>query len=570
MTYTYETAKQQALEAVRRVAGADVDLSLAVPPAGVAADLAIPCFPLAGKLRKSPAEIAAQLAGAVRLGPLLASARGEGGYLNLTLARAPFATGVMDDLGRLGDRYGSSDAGGDRAVVIDYSAPNVARQMSVGHLRSTIIGAALHALHAFVGYRPIGDNHLGDWGTQFGTLLYAYHTWLDRDAYARDPISELMRLYVKFEEEAGRDPSLRDRAREWHLRLEQGDPEARHLWQEFTRYSLAEFQKIYDLLAVRFDHTLGESFYEDKMDEVIHAAVRQGIAVEDQGALIVRLDDAGITTPLILRRSDGATLYHTRDLATAIYRLRTFHPAKILYVVGSDQRLHFQQLFATLRKLGYGDVEYVHVDFGLIQLPEGRMSTRKGRVVFLQDVLAEAVTRARRLVDEKNPELPDDERAEVARIVGIGAVKYADLSQNRVKNIVFDWDRVLSLDGDSAPYLQYTYVRARGILRKGGDPAAAGPFDPRAAATGPEWTLIMHLARFPEVVLEAAQRYHPHLIANYLFALAQGFHGFYHDIPVLQAGDDTLRRNRMRLVAGVAAVMRTGLGLLGIRVPERM
>lgn len=570
MTYAYETAKREALEAVRRVIGADVDLALAVPPAGVAADLAIPCFALGGTLRKSPVEIAAQLAGAMQLGPLLASARGEGGYLNLTLARAPFASGVMDDLGRLADRYGGSDAGAGRRVVIDYSAPNVARQMSVGHLRSTIIGAALYALHAFVGYRPIGDNHLGDWGTQFGTLLYAYHAWLDRDAYAGDPISELMRLYVKFEEEAGRDPSLRDRAREWHLRLEQGDPEARRLWEEFTRHSLAEFQKIYDLLEVRFDHTLGESFYEDKMDEVIRAAVRQGIGVEDEGALIVRLDDAGITTPLILRRSDGATLYHTRDVATAIYRLRTFHPAKILYVVGADQRLHFQQLFATLRKLGYGDVEYVHVDFGLIQLPAGRMSTRKGRVVFLQDVLAEAVTRARRLVDEKNPDLPERERAEVARIVGIGAVKYADLSQNRVKNIVFDWDRMLSLDGDSAPYLQYTYVRARGILRKGGDPAPDGPFDPRAVATGPEWALLMHLARFPEVVQEAAQRYHPHLIANHLFALAQAFHAFYHDVPVLQAGDDTLRRSRMRLVAGAAAVMRTGLGLLGIRVPERM
>jgi len=284
----------------------------------------------------------------------------------------------------------------------------------------------------------------------------------------------------------------------------------------------------------------------------------------------VRLDDVGIHTPLLLRRRDGATLYHTRDLATALYRIKTFHPVKILYVVGSDQRLHFQQLFATLRKLGYGDVEYVHVDFGLIQLPEGRMSTRRGRVVFLEDVLEEAITRARRLVDEKNPELPEEEKHDVARIVGIGAIKYADLSINRVKNVVFDWDRMLSLDGDSAPYLQYTYVRARGILRKGGTAPIDGPYDVRAAAAAQEWALLKHLARFPEVVGDATHTYFPHLVANHLYHLAQLFHAFYHEVPVLQAADEALRASRTQLVAGVAGVMRSGLGLLGIRVPERM
>lgn len=476
----------------------------------------------------------------------------------------------MGELVRLGERYGSSNAGDGRTVVIDYSAPNVAKPMSVGHLRSTIIGAALHKLHGFTGYTPIGDNHLGDWGTQFGGLLYAYTQWLDRDAYERDPISELLRLYVKFEEEARKDPSLRDRAREWSLRLERGDPEARRLWEEFTRHSLAEFQRIYDLLDVRFEHTLGESFYEDKTGEVIEEAIKRGVAVEDEGALIIRLDDAGITTPLLLRRRDGATLYHTRDLATAIYRIRTFRPAKILYVVGSDQRLHFRQLFAALRRLGYSDVEYVHVDFGLIRLPEGRMSTRRGRVVFLEDVLEEAIDRARALVDEKNPELPESERDEVARIVGVGAIKYADLSQSRIKNIVFDWDRMLSLDGDSAPYLQYTYVRAQGIIRRAGEPSPGGSFDGRAAASKQEWSLIKHLARFPEAVHEAAHTYFPHVVANYLYELAQFFHAFYHEIPVLQAEDVALRNSRRQLVRGAATVMRTGLGLLGIRVPERM
>lgn len=569
-SYTNDAAKDQAVEGVRHALGEAVELTPTLPPAGVAADLAIPCFPLAARLGKSAEEIASQLAHRVRSGVLLASVRAQGGYLNFTFARPVFAAGVMGELTQLKDRYGSSEVGAGRTVVIDYSAPNVARPMSVGHLRSTILGDALYRLYAFTGYRPIGDNHLGDWGTQFGTLLYAFTHWVDRDGYAVDPIAELLRLYVKFDEEARNDPVLRDRAREWSLRLERGDPQARALWQEFIRHSQAEFQETYDLLGVKFDHTLGESFYEEMMPEVTEQATRQGVAISNGGALIVRLDDEGINTPLILRRSDGATLYATRDLATAIYRIRTFAPAKILYVVGADQRLHFRQLFAALRKLGYDDVEYVHVDFGLVRLPEGRMSTRRGRVVFLEDVLEEAIVRARRLVDEKNPELLEGERAEVARIVGIGAVKYADLSQNRVKNIVFDWDRMLSLDGDSAPYLHYTYVRSRSILRKGEEVAAEGPYDGRAAATEEEWTLLKHLGRFPEVVHEAAQTYHPHQVANYLFQLAQAFHTFYHEVPVLQAEDDALLRSRLQLVEGIATVMRTGLGLLGIRVPERM
>lgn len=568
--YTFERAKREAIDATQAALGERVALSTALPPAEVGADLAIPCFPLAAQRRKSPSEIAGELARAVRPGPLLHSAQAAGGYLNFTLSRPAFAAGVMGDLIRVGDRYGSSEVGAGRTVVIDYSAPNVAKPMSVGHLRSTIIGTALYKLHQFSGYRPTGDNHLGDWGTQFGTLLYGHAHWLNRDAYDADPIAELLRLYVKFDEEARKDASLRDRAREWSLRLEQGDPEARRLWQEFIRHSLDEFQHIYDLLEVSFDHTLGESFYEDKMGELIDQAVTRGVAVEDEGALIIRLDDAGITTPMILRRRDGGTLYHTRDLATAIYRIRTFNPAKILYVVGSDQKLHFRQLFAALRALGYGEVDYVHVDFGLVRLPEGRMSTRRGRVVFLAEVLNEAIERARALVNEKNPELPEAERDEVARIVGVGAIKYADLSQSRVKNIVFEWDRMLSLDGDSAPYLQYTYVRARSIIRKGGDVPLAAPFDGRAAESAQEWALIKQLARFPEVVAEATHTYFPHLVSNALFQLAQLFHAFYHEIPVLQAEDAALRAGRQQLVWGVATVMRTGLGLLGIRVPERM
>ncbi len=569
-SYTYERAKAQAVETVQHAFGSAVALRATPAPSIVAADLAVPCFPLAAGMRAAPDEIAQQLAEALQLGGVLESVSAQGGYLNFTLNRAEYAASVMEDLTRLGDRYGSHTVGEGGKVVIDYSSPNIARPMSVGHLRSTIIGAALYRLAAFNGYRPIGINHPADWGTQFGALLHAYTMWVDQDEYRRAPVRELLRLYVKFAEEAERNPELRDHAREWSRKLEEGDPTARQLWQEFVQHSEREFARLYGLLEVTFDATLGESFYVDKTPEVIALALERGVAREDAGALIVPLADAGIKTPLILRRSDGGTLYPTRDLAAAIFRIRTYQPAQLLYVVGAEQRLYFRQLFATLQKLGFTNVRCVHIDFGDVTLPAGRMSTRRGRVVFLEDVLSEAVTRARRLGDEKNPDLPEAERERVAQQVGIGAVKYADLSQSRVKNIAFDWDRMLSLEGDSAPYLQYTYVRALGILRKGAGEVLAGPFDPDAVASEEEWRLLMHLSQFPEAVAEAMAAYAPHVVANYLFVLAQAFHGFYHAAPVLQAADSGLRRSRLQLVNAVAMVMRTGLGLLGIHAPERM
>lgn len=568
-TYAFDAARAEVTAAVRAVLGESVDVTVAVPPQGVEADLAVPCFPLAAGLKKSPADAARQLADHVPTLSLLAQPRSDGGYLNFVLNRPAYAKAVMEDLNRLAERYGSVDEGNGRAVVIDFSSPNVARPMSVGHLRSTIIGDALHRLFAFSGYRPIGVNHYADWGTQFGTLLYGMTHWLDRDAYARAPVPELLRLYVRFDQEAERDPALRDEARGWALRLERDDPEARRMWEEIVAHSLADFHRIYDRLGVAFDSWRGESAYLDDSKMVIEEAIRSGVAQEDLGALIVPLADVGIETPLILRTSDGRTMYHTRDVAAAIYRIRTYDPAQLIYVVGADQRLHFRQLFATLKKMGYDRPTYAHVDFGLITLPEGRMSTRRGRVVFLDDVLDEAVARARHLV-EKNPELSGAEKDEVARIVGIGAIKYADLSQNRVRNIVFEWDRMLALDGDSAPYLQYTYVRARGIMRKGTMPSPSGGIDARATESPEEWVLIKHLARFPEAVRDATRAYHPHVVANYLYHLAQTFHAFYHQVPVLQATDEALRHGRMELVRATARVMRTGLDLLGIQVPERM
>ncbi|MDQ7843913.1 MAG: arginine--tRNA ligase [Armatimonadota bacterium] len=567
--YAFDEAAAQVTSGVREALGESVDVPVVLPPAGVEADLAVPCFSLASTLRRSPEEIARHLAERIPPGGLLESLQGERGYLNVRLKRTAFGRRVLEEIARLGERYGSGTEGEGQTVVLDISSPNVARPMSVGHLRSTIIGDALRRLYAFSGYRAIGVNHYADWGTQFGTLLYGMTQWLDGEAYRSAPIRELLRLYVKFDDEARREPGLREEARRWALRLEQGDPEARRMWEEIVSVSLAEFGKIYDLLGVTFDSWRGESAYLELAQEVVEEAQRKGVAVEDQGALIVPLQDVGIETPLILRSRDGRTLYPTRDVAAAVYRIRTYRPSRLIYVVGADQRLHFRQLFATLRKLGYTGVDFVHVDFGLITLPEGRMSTRRGRVVFLEDVLQEAIARARALV-EKNPELSDAEKDEVARIVGVGAIKYADLSQNRVKNIVFQWERMLSLEGDSAPYLQYTYVRAQGIRRRGEAPPPPGGIDGRALETAEEWTLVKQLSRFPVAVREATHSHAPHLLANCLFALAQVFHAFYHQVPVQQAGDESLRASRMAMVEATAQVMRTGLGLLGIRVPERM
>lgn len=568
-SYAVDQAASEVVAGVRGVLGEPLEVAVATPPAGVDADLAVPCFGFASKLRQSPDDVARRLADHMPPLGLLEQPVGEHGYLNFRYNRASYGKLVLEDIFRLDDRFGSGEEGGGRRVVLDISSPNVARPMSVGHLRSTIIGDALHRLFAFSGYTPVGVNHYADWGTQFGTLLYGMTQWLDQSAYRTAPVRELLRIYVKFDEEARSDPALRERAREWALRLEQGDPEARRMWKEIVEVSLAEFRKIYDLLGVTFDSWRGESAYLEMSSEVLDEARGKGVAVEDQGALIIPLKDEGIEAPFILRSSDGRTLYSTRDLAAAIYRIRTYDASQLIYVVGAEQKLHFRQLFASLRKLGYGGAIFVHVDFGLITLPEGRMSTRRGRVVFLEDVIHEAITRARVLV-EKNADLSEAEKDAVARAVGVGAVKYADLSQGRTKTIVFEWDRMLSLEGDSAPYLQYTYVRARGILRRGAAPYPAGGIDRRAMETGEEWALIKHLARFPAAVREAVRGYHPHVVANYLFQLAQLFHVFYHNVPVHQAEDEHLRASRMSIVHGAAQVMRTGLGLLGIAVPERM
>ncbi len=555
----------------------------------IAADLAVPLFKAAKTLGRNPAELAAELAARLDLaGTGLAAAEPLKGYLNFRFDPARFAAAVCADFARAPDAYGRSGSGAGRTIVIDYSSPNIAKPFSVGHLRSTIIGQALKNIFECLGWRVIGDNHLGDWGTQFGKLLCAFDRWGDESELAANPTAHLLSLYVRFHEQAKTDPALEPAARDWFRRLETGDPSARSRWERFVALSRAEFDRIYELLGVRFDRQLGESFYSDRLEAIVRRALESGAARHekppapvggdeavgaDETVIAIPLEQAGIAVPLILQKSDGTSLYATREIATAEYRIETWHPDRILYVVGNEQQLYFKQFNAGLKLLGHS-TPCVHVNFGLIRLPGGRMSTREGRVILLEDVIKEAIARAEAVLRDR--ELPAEEKSRIARIVGIGAMKYADLSQTRIKEVVFDWDKMLALDGDSAPYLQYAYTRTRSILRKAAaahGESAAGPLDPSAAAllTAPEeLALLRGIARYPETIAAAAETYEPHRIAGRIYRLARDFSAFYDKVPVLRSETPDLLRARLYLVEMTGSVIRHGLGLLGIETVERM
>ena len=557
---------------------------------GIEADLAVPLFRIAKERSENPQALAERLSAALPLkGTRFASATPLKGYLNVTFDKARFAQEVIADFQRDPDRYGSAATGAGRTIVIDYSSPNIAKPFSVGHLRSTIIGQALHNILSFLGYEVIGDNHLGDWGTQFGKLLSAFSRWGSEAELERNPTAHLLSLYVRFHDEAKASTELELEARDWFRRLETGDEQARNLWQRFVKMSTAEFGRIYDLLGVKFDSMRGESTYEDRLPGVINRALDTGAARRekpaaamvtggdeigpDETVVIIPLEDAGIETPLILQKSDGTSLYATREIATAQYRVERWHPEKMLYVVGKEQELYFRQFNAALPKLGI-KVPCIHVTFGLVRLPEGRMSTREGRVVFLEDVISEAIRRAEAVVQDRD--LSAEEKARSSRIVGIGAVKYADLSQSRIKEVVFDWNRMLALDGDSAPYLQYAYTRTRSILRKSEvrNPKSESPSGfiphPSSFILPEEFALLKSLARFPDAIVAAADTYEPHRIAGRIYRLARDFSAFYDKAPVLKAETPELRDARLFLVEMTGKVLATGLALLGIEVTDRM
>ena len=498
------------------------------------------------------------------------------GYVNVFVDKQKLHERILKDLRDYGKSYGSYSEIG-KTIVVDYCSPNIAKPLTVGHLRSTIIGQALINILRARGYRIEGINFLSDWGTQFGKLLYAFERWGDEEKFSKEPIEHLLDLYVKFHREVKENPELEEEGRAAFKRLEQGGEKERALWQRFKEGSLESFEKTVARLGVCFDHNWFESDFEDKAQELTDELLTQGIAERSEGAVIIRTFDD--KPPLVARKSDGTTLYASRDLASALERLERFKPvAKLLYAVGTEQNLHFANLDKALERMGYPDI-LEHIRFGMVSLPTGKISTREGRVVYLDDLLDEAERRAAQIINEKNPDMPADKRKEVAREVGIGAVIYADLSQDRIKDIVFDWSKMLAFDGNSAPYLQYAAVRCAKILAK------AKPEERKPLATLKEEDipklvaeikepesieLLMSLGWFPQAITEAAERYAPHALASYLYDLATALSRFYTQVPVLRAETDTARLARLCLVDATGLVLRHGLALLGIETPEEM
>ncbi|HEX9869329.1 MAG TPA: arginine--tRNA ligase, partial [Candidatus Tectomicrobia bacterium] len=518
--------------------------ALEVPPSVQLGDYAFPCFPLAKILRKAPQAIAAELAAAFQPTPLVKEARASGPYVNFFVDRVAYSHAGLGTIIEQDTRYGRSEEGEGKTVVIDYSSPNIAKPFGVGHLRSTVIGNALYRIYDHLGYRVMRINHLGDWGTQFGKLIVAFKRWGNETDLTTHAIQTLYDLYVRFHSEVETQPELDDEARGWFKRLEEGDSEARAIWQRFRALSLQEFSRLYERLGISFDSQAGESFYEPYLEQTVERIRQAGLVTVSDQALIVDLH-AYTMPPCLLRKKDEATLYATRDLAAAMYRHDTYGFWKMLYVVGADQRLHFQQVFKVLELMGFSWAkDCVHVDFGLIRFNDEKMGTRRGNIIFLEDVLDRAVELAEQIVHEKNPTLPS--KREVAEAVGIGAVIFTDLSTRRVKDVNFEWEKVLTFEGETGPYLQYTHARACSVLRKANQPMRAEA-DCSPLTQDDEFDLVRLLTDYPAVLRRAAEHYEPFFVTDYLLTLSERFNKYYHNYRIL-IDDAAVRQARLLLV----------------------
>ena len=527
-------------------------------------DYSLPCFRLAAQLKKSPAELAKEVAGRVGCFNFLEKAEAVGPFVNFTLNKSAYAKDVLEKVLSAGGFYGSSDTGAGKTVCIDYSSVNIAKPFHIGHLLNTVLGAALYRIYKKVGYHAVGINHLGDWGTQFGKLIVAYKKWGDEEDIEKRGVRALVDIYVKFHKEAEKDPSLDDEARAWFKKIEDGDKEALSIFNRFKTSTLAEVEKIYKRLNVTFDSYAGESFYNDKMQPVLDMLTKKGLLVDDDGAKVVKLGEG--MPPCLLVRSDGATLYATRDLAAAFYRKKTYDFDKCLYVVASQQNLHFRQWFKVLELAGeewYKDL--VHVAHGMVSLEEGSLSTRSGNVVYLDDVLDMAVSKSREIIEEKREDLPDPDA--VAEQIGVGAVIFGVLYNNRIKDMTFSYARALNFDGETGPYVQYTHARCRSLTEKCPDPDCDPDY---SGVTGAEACEVLKLLdSYPDVILSAAEKYEPCYVSRFLVDLAQAFGKFYLTCNIAKAADG-VKKARLMLVKAVKSVLKDGLELLGIKAPEKM
>ncbi|MGB8658609.1 MAG: arginine--tRNA ligase [Candidatus Zixiibacteriota bacterium] len=561
------------VEEIGRIMSGQTDLPedevrelLEIPPDEKLGDYAFPCFVLSKKLRKAPDKIASELAFKLKTTELIQEIHSVGPYVNFKASRTKLAESVLTQLFDQGDDYGSDDIGRGKTIVIDFSSPNIAKPFGIGHLRTTAIGNALYYVYKKLGYDVVRINHLGDWGTQFGKVILAFKMWGDEDEFLKDPIATLYDLYVRFHKEEERDPKLEEEARGWFKKLEDGDGEATALWEKFRACSLEEFKRVYQMLGIEFDSYAGESFYNKYMGQTIEELEAKGLAEVSQDALIVSLEKFGLP-PCLLKKKDEATLYATRDITGAIYRYNTYHFSKSLYVVGAAQRLHFQQVFKVLELMGHDWFkDCVHVDFGWIKFKQEMMSTRKGNIILLEDVLNKSIELARKIIEEKNPGLENKE--EVAKDVGIGAVIFADLATRRNKDIDFDWDQALSFDGETAPYVQYTHARLCSLLRKHGKPIEK-EVDYKAFSTEQEIRLIKLLESYPGMIKSAAEGYEPAFVCSFLLDVCSVFNRFYQQQRIISE-DDKSTSARMLLVKAAQITVKNGLSLLGIRAPGRM
>ena len=544
----------------------DISATIEIPPKPEMGDFAFPCFRLAKTMHKAPNMIAADIKEAIGDVDYLDRIEVKGAYLNFFVKTEVFVKSMIEAANS--ENFGGSDIGEGKNICLDYSSPNVAKNFHVGHLRTTIIGNSLYKIFSKLGYNAIRINHLGDWGTQFGKLIVAYKAWGSKEAVEKDGISELMKLYVKFHEEADKNPELVDEARAWFAKMEQGDEEALSIWQWFKDISLVEYKRTYDLLGVDFDYYLGESFYRDKCQEVVDKITEAGLLKESEGAMIVDLSKYDMA-PCIITKKDGSSIYATRDLAAIFYRKKTYNFCKCLYVTGQEQKLHFAQVFKVVELLGneWAKDQLVHIPYGLVSLEGAKLSTRNGNIIYAEDILHDAIEKSLEIITEKSPNLENKE--EVAKMVGVGSVLFNDLYNQRIKDVSFSWDKVLNFDGETGPYVQYTHARCSSVVR------LAENFDPSnevdfSVITEPDAIfLLKEINRFPKVVLDAADKYEPSIVARFAVDVAQAFNKFYNSTRI-NVPEENVKNARVMLTYLTKKTLSDALELLGIQAPEAM
>lgn len=543
----------------------DIAGLLEVPPDSKMGDYAFPCFRLSKQLRMGPPQIAAKLKDHIDA-PDVARAECAGGYLNFFLNRERFAEATLNAVLAAPDRWGSSKEGEGKTVCLDFSSINIAKRFHIGHLSTTVIGSALARIYAFLGWHTVSINHLGDWGTQFGKMIAAYKHWGSDEMIEKGGVQALSDLYVRFHQEAGQHPELEDEGRAWFKKIEQGDEEALAIFGRFKEMTLRDAEKVYAVLGTQFDSYNGEAFYNDKMGPVIDELREKGLLKESDGAYVVDLEEEGMPPCLILK-SDGATLYATRDLAAALYRKKTYHFDKCLYVVAYQQDLHFRQLFTVLDKMGYhwAKDQMEHVAFGMVSYEGEALSTRKGNIIYLDELLSKAQEKALSILEEKSPGIEDKEL--VARQVGVGAVVFTTLYNNRIKDIDFWWDRALNFDGETGPYVQYTATRCASVIRKGADIKAAPDY--KALDNDEAQQVLLHLSRFPEAVREAQTRNEPYVVTRAAVDIAKAYNKFYYEHRIITE-DESGTAARLQLSQAVRGVLKTALKLIGVEVPDKM